>query len=86
LQQARQLLPSGPAPLLARMTAAFAIGQIAGPLVAMMLARVPLGGWSGIEETLALAATLLCVTALWLRYPSTKPEAANESSRCPTGR
>jgi predicted MFS family arabinose efflux permease len=86
LQQARRLSPSDPAPLLGRMTAAFAIGQIAGPLVAAILARMPLGGWSGIEQTLALAAALLCTTAFWLRHPSTQPETADEPSAHPTGR
>ena len=86
LQQARRLAPSDPAPLLGPMTSAFALGQIAGPLTAMMLARVPLGAWSGIEATLALATALLCATALWLRHPSTLSEATNEASTHPTTR
>lgn len=80
LQQARQLAQSNPAPLLGRMTAAFAIGQIAGPLVVLVLARLPLAGWSGIEATLLVAALLLCATALWLRHPSTQREATNDYS------
>ena len=90
LQQARRLVPSNPAPLLGRMTAAFAIGQIAGPLAAVLLARVPLrvpfAGWSGIEETLALAAILLCATALWLRRPSIEPETTHEPPAHPAAR
>jgi predicted MFS family arabinose efflux permease len=85
LQRARQLVPSDPAPLLGRMTAAFAIGQIAGPLVALMLSRVPFGGWSGIEATLVVAAILLCASALWLRYSSIKLETPSERSTYPTG-
>jgi MFS family permease len=66
LQQARALAPSNPTPLLGRMSAAFASGQIAGPLLALGLARVPLPGWNGIEMTLVLAAASLLVGAVWL--------------------
>lgn len=71
LQQARALAPRQPAPLLSRMTAAFAAGQIAGPLVALGLSRLlpaSLVGadGSGIAPTLALATALLCGTGLWL--------------------
>jgi hypothetical protein len=62
------------------MTAAFAIGQIAGPLAAWALGHAPLAGWSAIEATLALAAALLCATALWLSMPSTLTETAHELS------
>jgi predicted MFS family arabinose efflux permease len=74
MQQARALAPLQPAPLLGRMTAAFALGQIAGPLVVRALAgahwQPPWGGlgvWSAIEITSALATALLLGTALWLR-------------------
>ncbi len=70
LQQARLLAPSNPARLLGNMTAAFAVGQIAGPLIVLALTRTPLAGWSGIEATLMISAVLLCATALWLRQPS----------------
>jgi len=66
LQQARALSPTNPAPLLGRMTAAFACGQIAGPLAALGLARLPLPGWSGIELTLLLATLTLLASAFWL--------------------
>ena len=66
LQQVRTLAPLNPAPLLGRMTAAFACGQIAGPLVALGLARLPTPGWSGVELTLGLAALALLASARWL--------------------
>lgn len=66
LQQARALAITNPTPLLARMTAAFALGQIAGPLVALGLAQVGPAGGTGIEPTLALATLGLLVSAAWL--------------------
>jgi hypothetical protein len=53
------------------MTAAFACGQIAGPLVALGLARVPAPGWSGIELALVLTTVALLASASWLhRLPA----------------
>ena len=83
LQQARLLCMGNAAPLLARMTAAFALGQIAGPLVALLLARVPVHAWSGIELTLAIAAALLGATAVWLHLSSTVGETTHEPSADP---
>lgn len=78
LQHARSLAPAHPTPLLGRMTAAFALGQIAGPLVALaldhLLRRLPASGWTGIELTLALAAALLLRSAHWLRRAARRPE------------
>ena len=71
LQQARAQAPHNPAPLLARMTAAFALGQILGPLVVRSLSGLvlqwgPLGPWGGLEITSAAAALLMAATAGWL--------------------
>jgi MFS family permease len=66
LQHARASAPINPTPLLGQMSAGFASGQIAGPLVAMGLDRLHLPGWTGIEMTLALAAGGLLVGAGWL--------------------
>lgn len=66
LQLARERAPANPTPLLARMTAAFAIGQIAGPLVVRALGA---GRWLGLDAvawTHAAATVLLCLTAAWL--------------------
>jgi len=83
LQQARLLCAGNPAPLLARMTAAFALGQIAGPLVALLLARVPMHAGSGIELTLAVAAALLAATAMRLHLSSTVRETTHEPTAHP---
>ena len=75
MQLARALAPQQPAPLLARMTAAFALGQMAGPLLVRALAPVQLHApWQppgaaalgAIEITLACATLLLLATAAWL--------------------
>ncbi len=88
MQMARALAPQQPAPLLARMTAAFALGQIAGPLLVRALAPVQLHApWQpagaaalgAIEITLACATLLLLSTAAWLwrgqRAGLTRPAA-----------
>ncbi len=66
LQQARALAPQHPAPLLARMTAGFAGGQILGPGVVRALSGVQIAGWDAIALTSALAALLMAGTTAWL--------------------
>lgn len=86
LRVARALVPQNPAPLVGRMTAAFALGQIAGPLAALALTRAPLGPWSGIDASLALACALLLATALWLHRRSRHLEIDDESGSRFVGR
>jgi predicted MFS family arabinose efflux permease len=64
MQLARERAADHPAALLSRMVAAFAAGQISGPLVVLLVSRMT--GTSGIEPTLALAALLLVASAVWL--------------------
>lgn len=66
LQQARALAPQQPAPLLARMTAAFALGQIAGPLAVRALAGLGLGDGTAVDLASAVAALALAASAAWL--------------------
>ena len=66
LEQARALAPGNPAPLLGRMTASFALGQIAGPLMVRALSGLQLGAWGPLELGSASAATLMLATAGWL--------------------
>ncbi len=70
LQLAREARPDDPTPLLARMTAAFAAGQIAGPLVVRALDA---GGRDGLGTTGAVAACLLALSALWLWRAGRRP-------------
>ena len=48
LQLARELAPQNPTPLLARMTVAFASGQIAGPLLVRWLGTERVGGHAAV--------------------------------------
>lgn len=66
LQLAREARPDNPTPLLARMTAAFAAGQIAGPLLVRAIGSGRWGGWDALGWTGAIATLLLLLTALWL--------------------
>lgn len=66
LQLARELAPENPTPLLARMTAGFAVGQIAGPVLVWIVGRHAWRGWNGTTLISVVAAALLLLTALWL--------------------
>lgn len=66
LQLARERLPANPTPLLARMTVAFAVGQILGPLMVRALGPGNVAGWDALVWTNAAATVLLLFTAVWL--------------------
>lgn len=66
LQLAREIEPANPTRLLARMTAAFATGQILGPLMVRALGTVDTRGLDAVAWTHAAATTLLVATAVWL--------------------
>ena len=73
LQEARRLAAADPAPLIAALTTAFALGQIVGP--ALVSWRVGPGG--DVTEPLLVAALVLVGSAGWL--------AASSSRRRPVG-
>lgn len=66
LQLARERLPANPTSLLARMTVAFAAGQIMGPLLVRPLGPDPVAGWDALAWANAAATALLLVSAAWL--------------------
>ena len=66
LQLARERLPANPTPLLARMTVAFAAGQIAGPLLVRLLGPGSWAGWDALAWANAASAMLLALTSAWL--------------------
>ncbi len=66
LQLAREQSPADPTLLLARMTVAFAAGQIAGPLLVRLLGAGRWAGWDAFTVASAVASVLLVVTAAWL--------------------
>jgi predicted MFS family arabinose efflux permease len=79
LQLARDRAPANPAPLLSRLVAAFAFGQIAGPLVAFVAGQV-LGG-DGLAPTLWLATAALLASAAWLHRQPDRQQGAPDESR-----
>lgn len=84
LQLARARAAANPAPLLSRMVASFAAGQILGPLVTVLIARV--SGGSGIEPTLVIAALLLAASGVWLYRQSTSDEPGESTHGSPQAR
>jgi len=76
LQLAREVRPDNPTPLLARMTAAFSVGQIAGPVMVRALGPGRWAGWDALGVTGAAATLLLLGTALWLWLDAGPPPGA----------
>ncbi len=81
LQLARERLPGNPTALLARMTAAFAVGQIAGPLLVRALAAGGFDHRAAVAATLGVATIALLGTAAWLwRAAPTSTDVPNDRS------
>ena len=66
MQEARARAPDNPMALLGLMTAAFAIGQLAGPAVSGTLGLLPIGHRIGLGYALQLAAAALMFSAAYL--------------------
>jgi MFS family permease len=66
MQEARARAPGNPTALLGLMTAAFAVGQLAGPVVAGTLDLLPIGLSSALGYALQLAAFALALSAAYL--------------------
>jgi predicted MFS family arabinose efflux permease len=66
MQEARARAPDNPMALLGLMTAAFAIGQLAGPVVSGTLDLSPIGHRAGLDYALQLAALALTLSAAYL--------------------
>jgi len=82
LQLARERLPANPTPLLARMTVAFAAGQILGPLLVRALGTSTVAGWNAVTWANAAATVLLLMTAAWLwRDSGSSPSTLTKQSR-----
>jgi len=82
LQLARDRLPANPTPLLARMTVAFAAGQILGPLLVRALGTGIVAGWDAVTWANAAATVLLLMTAAWLWHDSgSSPSTLTKQSR-----
>jgi hypothetical protein len=68
MMEARRLSPARAPRLMAAMTAAFAAGQLLGPLVVVLAARVS-NQATGLASALAAAALLFSSAALWAHRP-----------------
>ena len=66
VQEIRSQAEGDATALLSRMTAAFALGQIAGPVVASLLLHLPLAGVNALDLALQSGAATLLVSSLWL--------------------
>lgn len=69
IQEARRLAPHDPAPLMAKLTVAFALGQILGPLSVSLLPPGP----ASLAALLSVAAALLGVSGVGLLWPRLRP-------------
>lgn len=78
LQLGREQMPSNPTPLLARMTAGFAAGQIAGPLLVRFIGSNQIAGLDALGWAGALATLLLAMTSFWLWQGSRAPAAKQQ--------
>ena len=80
VQEIRSRATGDPTALVARMTTAFAAGQIAGPVASSLLLYVPGLAKTGLAVALQLAAASLVLSALWLWRESRQPTFDKEMS------
>ncbi|MDB5875119.1 MAG: putative transporter [Ramlibacter sp.] len=80
VQEIRARAGADPTALLGRMTAAFALGQIAGPIVSSLLLHLPWAGIDGLHLALQAGAATLLVSAAWLWRQARSPATAKELS------
>lgn len=73
LQLARDCWPANPAPVLARMTASFAAGQITGPVLIRLIGSAGLAGLNALDSANVLASGLLLLSAIWLWHAPRQP-------------
>jgi predicted MFS family arabinose efflux permease len=66
MQEARARASANPTALLGLMTAAFAIGQLAGPLFSGIVELLPIGHRAALSSDLQLAAATLVLSAAYL--------------------
>jgi MFS family permease len=82
MQEARARAPGNPTTLLGLMTAAFAIGQLAGPVVSGTLDLLPIGHRTALGYALQLAALSLTLSAAYLWRHSHTVARTIEKHRC----
>jgi MFS family permease len=83
VQEIRARVAHAPAAAVGRMTAAFAAGQIAGPVASALLLHVPALRAQGLALALQVAAFALFATAWWLWRQATPLHPSKEMSHAP---
>ena len=83
VQEIRARAAHAPAAAVGRMTAAFAAGQIAGPVASALLLYIPALRAQGLALALQVAALALFVTAWWLWRQSAPLHHPKEMSHAP---
>lgn len=79
VQEARARTQGDPRSAVGRMTTAFAIGQIAGPVMSALLLNVPSLRTHGLDIALQVAAVSLFASAAWLLRESRAPRFPTET-------
>jgi MFS family permease len=80
VQEMRARAPAHAARLVGRITAAFALGQIAGPVVSALLLQLPALGERGLALALQLAAFGLLASGAWLWRRAVHPTLDKETA------
>ena len=80
VQEIRARAGSNPTALVARMTTAFALGQIAGPVASSLLLQLPAFAANGLDLALQAGAASLLLSALWLWRQTRQPMLEKEIS------
>jgi len=83
VQEIRARTPHAPAAAVGRMTAAFAAGQIAGPVVSALLLQLPTLRAHGLSLALQAAAIALFASAWWLRRQALPSPSSQEIPHAP---
>ena len=66
IQEIRARASGDPTALVSRMTTAFAIGQIAGPVLSSLLLHLPAFAAVGLDFALRAGAAALLLSTVWL--------------------
>jgi hypothetical protein len=80
VQEIRARVPGDPTRWVGRMTTAFALGQIAGPMFSSMLLHLPLHGMNGLNLALQAGAAALWLSAAWLWREAASPPTRERMS------
>jgi len=80
VQEIRARTSGNPTALVARMTTAFALGQIAGPVASSLLLHLPALAANGLDLALQAGAASLLLSALWLWRKTRQPMLEKEIS------